>query len=69
MKGSKTMVSVLVVILINLVFLSFINRVEKHLNRYETMFCRDVRAELGMFAYPSEIEKRREKLNRKKSKF
>ena len=44
-------------------------KVEKQNSTYETAFCRDVRANLGMFAYPSELEAKRENLNRKNSKF
>lgn len=36
---------------------------------YDTMFCRDVRATLGMFAYASDVEDTRKKLNRRNSKF
>lgn len=37
--------------------------------QYETMFCRDVRAQEGMFAYASDLEETRSRLNRKNSKF
>ena len=36
---------------------------------YETMFCRDVRAQQGMFAYKSALEETRIKLSRKGNKF
>lgn len=36
---------------------------------YDTTFCRDVRANLGMFAYASDVEAARQRLNSKKSKF
>ena len=36
---------------------------------YETMFCRDVRAQEGMFAYKSELEETRQRLSKKNSKF
>ena len=36
---------------------------------YNTMFCRDVRAQEGMFAYVSDLEETRKHLNRKNSKF
>ena len=42
---------------------------EKEMCSYETAFCRDVRASLGMFAYPSKLEETRQKLNRANSKF
>ena len=36
---------------------------------YDTTFCRDVRANLGMFAYASDVEATRQRLNSKKSRF
>ena len=36
---------------------------------YDTTSCRDVRANLGMFAYASDVEATRQRLNSKKSKF
>ena len=54
---------------INMFFLWLYKKVEKQHCSYETVFCRDIRAELGMFAYPSELEEKREKLNSKSSKF
>ncbi len=44
-------------------------KVEKKNCGYETVFCRDVRAQLGMFDYPSQVEEKRVQLNRKESKF
>lgn len=72
MKGRKTMDIILAVIifaLVSLFLLQLAKKVEKDNCTYETAFCRDVRAELGMFAYPSEVDAKREKLNRKNSKF
>lgn len=37
--------------------------------RYDTTFCRDVRACLGMFVYASQVEEWRKALNRPNSKF
>ena len=74
MKGSNTMeiifaVAVFVVAMIKAFFILSSIKAEDHNSTYETAFCRDVRAELGMFAYPSDVEKKRQKLNNKKSKF
>lgn len=72
MKGSKFMEIILYVLVfsvINIFFLWLYKKVEKQHCSYATAFCRDVRAELGMFAYPSEVEAKREKLNNKKFKF
>lgn len=44
-------------------------KAEKKNYTYETAFCRDVRAELGMFVYRSAIEEARERLIRKDTKF
>lgn len=59
----------IVYIIISLVFICLCKKFEKNCKTYDTNFCRDVRANLGMFAYPSDIEAAREKLNSKKSKF
>ena len=47
----------------------FAKRVEKNFSRYDTIFCRDVRASLGMFAYKSELEEKRKRLDRQNSRF
>lgn len=44
-------------------------KAEAQCSSYEICFCRDVRAILGMFAYPSQVEAKRKRLNNKKSKF
>ena len=54
---------------ISMLLLWLAKKVEKQNSMYETAFCRDVRTELGMLAYPSEIEAKRKGLNNKKSKF
>lgn len=72
MKGSKTMdiiFAVLVFVSVNVFFLWMIRKTENQYSPYETAFCRDVRAGLGMFAYPSKVEVKRENLNRKNAKF
>lgn len=53
---------------ISLFFIHMCKKAEKQW-RYDTTNCRDVRANLSMISYPSEIEKTRKKLNRKNSKF
>ncbi len=61
--------AVIIFVLVSLFLLQLAKKVEKKNCTYETVFCRDVRAELGMFAYPSQVEEKREQLNRKESKF
>lgn len=56
-------------LLVNIGLLCLIDWTEKHIGVYDTMFCRDVRASLGMFAYKSDVEEFRKKLNRPNSKF
>lgn len=60
---------VIVWILINIGLIYIAKEAEKEMSSYEIAFCRDVRASLGMFAYPSKLEKTRQKLNRANSKF
>ena len=43
--------------------------VEARMCYYDTRFCRDVRAQLGMFAYRSKLEASRKYLNNDKTKF
>ena len=62
-------VAVLVFAGVNVFFILSANRVEKQNCMYETAFCRDVRAKLEMFVYPSQVEAKRKRLNNKKSKF
>jgi len=61
--------AVLVFTGISMFSIGLAKKVEKKNCTYETAFCHDVRAELGMFAYISKLEAKREKLNNKKSKF
>ena len=56
-------------ILVNLGLLQFIRYVDVRFCRYDTRFCRDVRASLGMFAYKSEVEATRKWLNSSHSRF
>lgn len=56
-------------ILINIGLIYIAKEAEKEMCSYETAFCRDVRASLGMFAYLSKLEETRQKLNRANSKF
>lgn len=46
-----------VYIIISLVFLRLCKKFEKNCKTYVTTNCRDFRANLGMFSYPSYIEK------------
>lgn len=56
-------------LLVNTGLLVYTKWVEKHLFKYDAMFCRDVRVSIGMFEYASDIEDARKKLNRPNSKF
>ena len=56
-------------VLVNIGLLYYIRYVDTNYGTYETLFCRDVRASLGMFAYRSDLEETREYLNSSKSKF
>lgn len=56
-------------ILVNLELIQFVHYVDARYCRYDTMFCRDVRASLGMFAYKSDVEATRKWLNSSQSKF
>lgn len=60
---------VIIVLLILICPLAFAKWAEKHISVYDTMFCRDLRASLGMFAYKSDVDRIRKKLNNPKSKF
>ena len=55
--------------LINWGLIDFIYYVDALYFRYDTMFCRDVRASLGMFAYKGDVEETRKWLNFSQSKF
>lgn len=61
--------AVITFVCISVSFLWLANKVKKRGYTYETAFCRDVRAKLGMFAYTSQVEANREKLKMKNTKF
>lgn len=63
------MLFVFIWILINLGLIQFLKYVDARFCRYDTQFCRDVRASLGMFAYKSNVEDTRKMLNSSRSKF
>lgn len=56
-------------ILVNFGLIQFLYYVDARYCRYDTMFCRNVRASLGMFAYKSNLEETRKWLNSSQSKF
>lgn len=60
---------IVIFFLISIGLIVFAKWAEKNFSGYDTMFCRDVRASLGMFAYKSDIEEKRKRLNRQDSKF
>lgn len=55
--------------IINVGLICFAKHLERTYCTYETMFCRDVRAQMGLFSYRSKVEEKREQLNRPNSKF
>ena len=57
-----------VIILTHVFLLWFIHRVQQHL-KYSTACCKDVRASLGMWAYPSNVDAKRAYLNNPNCKF
>ena len=56
-------------ILVNFGLIQFLHYVDARYCRYDTMFCRNVRTSLGMFAYKSDVEEKRKWLNSSQSKF
>ena len=60
---------IIIYALISLGLIQLAKSVERKMHFYDTTFCRDVRANLGMFAYASGVEATRQRLNSKKSKF
>lgn len=56
-------------LLVNIGLLYYCKWTDNNVGVYDTMFCRDVRAQLGMFTYVSDLEETRERLNRPNSKF
>ena len=60
---------IIIYALISLGFMLFAKSVVRRVHSYDTTFCRDVRANLGMIAYKSTVEESRARINSKKSKF
>lgn len=60
---------VIIVLMIHIGLIAFAKWAEKHFCAYDPIFCQDVRANLGMFVYKSDVERMRKKLNNPKSKF
>ena len=60
---------VIIFALISLGLIHLAKSTERKMHSYDTSFCRDVRANLGMFACASDVEATRQRLNSKKSKF
>ena len=61
--------AIIVYTIISVGLIQYAKYIERNMFKYDTTFCRDVRASLGMITYASDIEKTRAKLNSKKSKF
>lgn len=57
------------VFLAHMGLLAFAKWAKKNLWVYDTINCRDVRASLGLFAYKSDVEEKRQELKRSNSKF
>lgn len=61
--------AIVVYTIISVGLIQYAKYIERNMFKYDTTFCRDVRANLGMITYASDIEKTRAKLNSNKSKF
>ena len=61
--------AIVVYAIISIGLIQYAKYIERNMFKYDTTFCRDVRANLGMIAYASDIEKTRAKLNSKRSRF
>ena len=61
--------AIVVYTIISVGLIQYAKYMERNMFQYDTTFCRDVRTNLGMIAYASDIEKTRAKLNSNKSKF
>lgn len=61
--------AIVVYAIISIGLIQYAKYIESNMFKYDTTFCRDARANLGMIAYASDIEKARAKLNSNKSKF
>ncbi len=60
---------VIIFALISFGLIQLAKSVERKMHCYDTTFCRDIRANLGMITYASDVEATRQRLNSKKSKF
>lgn len=61
--------AIVVYTIISVGLIQYAKYMERNMFKYDTTFCRDVRANLGMITYTSDIEKIRAKLNSKRSRF
>ena len=61
--------AIVVYAIISIGLIQYAKYMEKNMFKYDTTFCRDVRANLGMIAYASDMEKTRVRLNSKRSRF
>ena len=61
--------AIVVYTIISVGLIQYAKYIERNMFKYDTTFCRDSRANLGMITYASNIEKTRAKLNSNKSKF
>ncbi len=61
--------AIVVYTIISIGLIQYSKYIERNMFKYDTTFCRDVRANLGMITYASDIEKTRTRLNSNKSKF
>jgi hypothetical protein len=60
---------VIIYALISIGLIQLAKSFDCRMHSYDTTFCRDIRANLGMIAYSSDLEETRAMLNSKKSKF
>lgn len=61
--------AIVVYAIISIGLIQYAKYIESNMFKYDTTFCRDSRANLGMIAYASDVEATRQRLNSKKSKF
>ena len=57
------------VFLVHIGLIAFVKWVKNNIGVYDTRACRDMRASLGLFAYKSNVEEKRQALKRSNSKF
>lgn len=60
---------VIMLVILSHVFLLWLIKKVKNSLKYSTACCRDVRASMGMWDYPSKVEEKRRILNRSYSVF